>query len=115
MRLFPFHRDSVGAGLRTTRLLARGEAMNKNIVTRVFAVLSLFTLGACSTMRETRMVAAADYTASKRVYVVATPTPLLAGPDTVRTTSPDGSTIFVCANGSQRDASRVAPGEKPCL
>jgi hypothetical protein len=84
-------------------------------MTRLIGLVALFSLTACSSaMRETRMVSAADYGADKHVYIVPTPTPFLAGPDTVRTSSPDGSTVFVCADGSARDASGVAPGSNPC-
>jgi hypothetical protein len=50
---------------------------------------------------------AATHYAPQRVYVVPTPTPMLAGPDTVRTFSPDGSTIFVCGDGTVRDATNA--------
>ena len=89
--------------------------MRQQFVMRVIGVVSLLTMGGCAGMRATRMEAAANYGASTRVYVVPTPTPLLAGPDTVRTWSSDGSTVFVCADGSARDATK-APGDKPaCL
>jgi hypothetical protein len=85
-------------------------------VTRLIGLFALTAATACSTLRETRMQPAADYAAANHVYVVPTPTPNLAGPDTVRTSSPDGSTVFICADGSVRDASQVAPGQKPaCL
>jgi hypothetical protein len=72
---------------------------------RVLAVTAMLTTGACSTLHETRMEAASNQIPT-RVYVVPTPTPLLAGPDTVRTYSPDGSTVFICADGTVRDATR---------
>ncbi len=79
-------------------------------------LFALLTTTACSSLRETRMEAAADYGAAKHIYVVPSPTPLLAGPDTVRTTTPDGSTVFVCPDGSVRDSSRVPAGSKrACL
>jgi hypothetical protein len=83
---------------------------------RVMGALALLAVSGCGTVNHTRMVAATDYAASKHVYVAASPTPLLVGPDTVRTYSPDSSTVFVCGDGSVRDASQVAPGSKPaCL
>jgi hypothetical protein len=92
-----------------------GDAMRNQFVTRVIGVVSLLAIGGCASMHETRMAAATNYSAPKHVYVVPTPTPLLAGPDTVRTYSPDGSTVFVCPDGSARDATK-APGDKPaCL
>jgi hypothetical protein len=84
-------------------------------IQRTIGLLALLTTGACGTLH-TNMQAAADYHPSARVYVVPTPTPNLAGPDTVRTSSPDGSTVFVCADGTTRDASQLAPGTKnACL
>jgi hypothetical protein len=61
---------------------------------------------------ETRMEPAADYGAAKRATISAAPA-YTAGPTTVRTTSPDGSTTFVCADGSTRPAHLVPPGRTP--
>jgi hypothetical protein len=79
--------------------------MTRKMMARAIGMMVLITASACSSLRETRMEAAASY-APKHVYVVPTPTPLLAGPDTVRTYSPDGSTVFICADGSVRDATQ---------
>jgi hypothetical protein len=90
--------------------------MRQQIVTRVIGALALIGMAGCGTLSKTRMVAAADYAPSRHVYVAPSPTPLFAGPDTVRTYSPDGSTIFVCADGTSRDASKLGPDGKPtCL
>ncbi|MDB4969870.1 MAG: hypothetical protein JWN44_5559 [Myxococcales bacterium] len=61
---------------------------------------------------ETRMEPAADYGAAERATVSAAPA-YTAGPSTERTTSPDGSTTFVCADGSTRPARLVVPGSTP--
>jgi uncharacterized lipoprotein len=61
---------------------------------------------------ETRMEPAADYGAADRTTVSAAPS-FTAGPDAVRTDSPDGSTTFVCADGSHMPASKVPKGKTP--
>lgn len=61
---------------------------------------------------ETRMVPAAEYGADARPTISSAPA-YTAGTNYVRTTSPDGSTTFVCADGSSRPASEVAPGATP--
>ena len=79
--------------------------MSRRIMSRVLGMMAMLTMGACSTLHETRMEAASNQL-PQRVYVVPTPTPHLAGPDTVRTYSPDGSTVFICADGTVRDATK---------
>lgn len=60
----------------------------------------------------TRMVPAADYGANEKPTISSAPA-YTAGTNYVRTTSPDGATTFVCADGSSRPASEVAPGARP--
>jgi hypothetical protein len=89
--------------------------MSNKMMSGLIGMLALVSVSACGTVSKTQMVAAADYGAARRLYVVPSPSPLLVGPDTVRTYSPD-STVFVCPDGTVRDASKVSSGSKPaCL
>jgi hypothetical protein len=66
--------------------------------------MALAAVAACG-WPETRMEPVGEYHAAGRVTVTAAPA-FTAGPDTVRTTSPDGSTVFACGDG------RVVPGSQ---
>ena len=76
-----------------------------------FMVLFGASLGACG-FPETRMVPVADYESGHKATVSAAPA-YTAGPSTVRTRSPDGSTLFVCEDGSVRRGSEVPPSSAP--
>jgi hypothetical protein len=78
---------------------------------RYWKIVVVATLASCG-WPETRMVPAANYGAANKASVSAAPA-YTAGPSTVRTTSPDGATRFVCADGSNVPASTVAPGSRP--
>ncbi|HWE26863.1 MAG TPA: hypothetical protein VHB97_02625 [Polyangia bacterium] len=58
------------------------------------------------------MEPAADYGAANRSMYSAAPA-YTAGPDAVRTDSRDGSTAFVCRDGSQLPAAKVPEGQTP--
>ncbi len=60
----------------------------------------------------TRMEPVADYGARPRATISAAPA-YTAGTDYRRTYSPDGSTLFVCADGGTAPAWHVAPGATP--
>lgn len=60
----------------------------------------------------TRVEPPADYPAKAHPTVSAAPA-YTAGPDYRLTYSPDGSTLFVCADGSVEPAWRVTPGGRP--
>ena len=81
---------------------------------RMQIVMGAALLGAMAGCQwpETRMVPVAEYGAAERTTVSAAPA-FNAGPDTVRTTSPDGSTTFVCEDGSRLAASKVPEGSTP--
>jgi hypothetical protein len=64
------------------------------------------------TWPQTKMEPVEEYAAGKRQTVSAAPA-YTAGPTTVRTTSPDGATLFVCADGGTVPASRVPAGNVP--
>jgi hypothetical protein len=68
-------------------------------------------MGACA-YPQTRMEPVADYGAARKASISAAPA-YTAGPDIVRTTSPDGATTFVCVDGSTRPGSEVPPGSEP--
>lgn len=61
---------------------------------------------------QTQMVPVQDYASGPRQTVSASPA-FTAGPSTVRTTSPDGSTEFVCVGGGTMRGSRVPPDSAP--
>ena len=73
--------------------------------------VTLATFAACG-WRETRMEPASEYRAASRPTVSAAPA-FTAGPDTVLTSSPDGSTLFVCRDGSIRAAGQVPARAAP--
>ncbi len=73
----------------------------------LFAALA----GACG-FPETRMVPVADYGAANKPTISSAPA-YTAGPSTAHTTSPDGSTLFVCVGGGERPGSQVPPGSEP--
>lgn len=75
-----------------------------------FMVLS-GSLWACS-FPETRMVPVADYESGHKATVSASPA-YTAGSSTERTRSPDGSTLFVCEDGSVRRGSEIPPRTAP--
>jgi hypothetical protein len=80
-------------------------------VRRVQTLMCAAALAGCG-WPETRMEPAADYGAANRSTYSAAPA-FRAGPDAVRTSSPDGSTMFVCHDGSYLPASRVPEGKTP--
>ena len=75
------------------------------------AALALAGGAACS-WPQTRMVPVADYGAAPRQSVSSAPA-YTAGPSTVRTTSPDGATKFVCEYGGTLPGSAVPPYSLP--
>ena len=90
--------------------------MTKRIGWAGFGVCAWVAVAGCGTTSATRMEPAAQYGASTREYIVPSPTPLNTGPDIVMTHSPDGSTRFVCADGTARNAADVPGGSTPaCL
>ena len=60
----------------------------------------------------TSMVPTSEYAAGPKATVSSAPA-YRAGPDYVRTTSPDGSTAFVCADGTTRSGASVPPSAAP--
>jgi hypothetical protein len=68
--------------------------------------------GAACSYPQTRMVPVADYGAAPRQSVSSAPA-YTAGPSTVRTTSPDGATKFVCVDGGTRPGWKVPPDSLP--
>jgi hypothetical protein len=83
----------------------------RSIMRHRLVLASLPLLAGC-TFPQTKMEPAEDYAASHRVTVSAAPA-FTAGPTEVRTTSPDGATTFVCADGSHVSATKVPPGSSP--
>ncbi len=73
--------------------------------------ISLCALASCG-WPATRMEPVADYAARARPTVSAAPA-YTAGPTDRRTYSPDGSTLFVCADGGTEAGGRVTPGAAP--
>jgi hypothetical protein len=74
---------------------------------------ALVTAAGCSAgFPEARMEPAADYGAADKTTVSAAPA-FTAGPATMNTDSPDGSTKFVCTDGSGESADLVPPGRTP--
>jgi hypothetical protein len=75
--------------------------------------IAALVLGAVAcTYPETRMVPVADYGAGPRQSVSSSPA-FTAGPSTVRTTSPDGATKFVCVGGGTRPGAAVPADSLP--
>jgi hypothetical protein len=73
--------------------------------------MALATAAGCG-WPETRVEPAANYQPAKRPTVSAAPA-YTAGPDTVLTTSPDGSALVVCPDGRALSAGDVPAGSKP--
>jgi hypothetical protein len=78
------------------------------------SLLAAGLLGALAgcTFPQTRMEPSANYGSGPRYTISAAPANT-AGPSYVRTTSPDGATRFVCAEGGSTPASRVPPETTP--
>jgi hypothetical protein len=74
--------------------------------------LAALGMTAACGLPQTRMVPAAEYQAAGKPTISAAPS-FTAGPTEVRTYSPDGSTVFICADGRTLPADRVQPGGKP--
>jgi len=72
----------------------------------------LFASLASCAWPQTRMEPVADYGAAPKATISAAPA-FTAGPSTVHTTSPDGSTLFVCEDGTTRRGSEVPAGAEP--
>ncbi|HEY2742979.1 MAG TPA: hypothetical protein VGL86_00090, partial [Polyangia bacterium] len=81
-------------------------------MTRIGWIAALALGAVACAYPETRMVPVADYGAGPRQTVSAAPA-FTAGPSTTRTTSPDGATRFVCANGATRSGAAVPAGSIP--
>jgi hypothetical protein len=77
-----------------------------------WALLVALLLPACGSWPSTRMEPAADYGSGRHVTVSSAPA-FTAGPTYVTTTSPDGATTFVCADGDTRRGDRVPPDQTP--
>jgi len=76
----------------------------------LFGVLAFVPL-ACG-WPQTRMEPTADYGSRNKPTISSAPS-YTAGTNYMPTGSPDGSTAFVCADGSNRPANEVAPGSLP--
>jgi hypothetical protein len=80
-----------------------------------FSIIFACVLGAplaCGTWPATRMEPAADY-GSGRHFTISSAPANTAGPSYVLTSSPDGATRFVCADGGTARGSVVPPNSKP--
>ncbi len=81
-------------------------------MTRIGWIAALVLGAVACTYPQTRMVPVADYGAGPRQTVSSAPA-FTAGPSTVRTTSPDGATKFVCTNGATLPGAVVPAGSLP--
>jgi hypothetical protein len=79
---------------------------------RTLMISLLLLLPAACEWPSTKMVPLDDYAAGTRATVSAQPA-YTAGTTQMRTYSRDGSTLFVCADGSTLPGNRVTPGAAP--
>ena len=77
----------------------------------MLAIFCALLLAGCA-WPATRMEPVADYASRAPATVSAAPA-YTAGPTTRLTYSPDGSTLFVCADGSVESAALVEPNAAP--